>query len=96
MEKPRDNSAECSDQHTETFAQHWNRCVYDFNRERVAAYRARHPDVELDVQEPRIDCDWFEDEFCVNSDCPAVADYCPVAEYPEMCRFRKPRRGTAR
>lgn len=95
MEKLHDVSPACSDQCTEALAQRWNRCVYDYNRERVAAYRSRHPDVELNVQEPHIGCHWLEDEFCTNGDCPVVADYCPAAEYPELCRFRKPRENKA-
>lgn len=30
---------------------------------------------------------WMQDEVCVNADCPACADYCPVANYPGVCRF---------
>lgn len=83
---------------TETFAERWDRCVYEFNRKRVAAYRGAHAATEVprqETQEPVIDCQWYQDEFCVNGDCPAVADYCPVAEYPELCRFRKPREDEA-
>ena len=28
--------------------------------------------------------DW---ETCTNADCPYCADYCPVAENPEVCRY---------
>lgn len=35
------------------------------------------------------DCKWMQDEFCVNADCPACADYCPVANYPGVCRFEE-------
>ena len=28
--------------------------------------------------------DW---ETCTNADCPYCADYCPVAESPEVCRY---------
>ena len=33
------------------------------------------------------DCKWMKDEFCVNSDCPMCADYCPVVNFPTVCRF---------
>lgn len=29
------------------------------------------------------------DEVCVNADCPMCADYCPVADYPGVCRFEE-------
>ncbi len=35
------------------------------------------------------DCKWMWDEFCVNPDCPMRADYCPVVDYPGVCRFEK-------
>ena len=31
-------------------------------------------------------CKWLKDEVCVNSDCPAVADFCPVVNHPGVCR----------
>ena len=33
------------------------------------------------------DCKWMRDEFCVNDECPMCADYCPVPDYPGVCRF---------
>lgn len=33
------------------------------------------------------DCRWNHDEFCVNSDCPMCADYCPVPDFPGVCQF---------
>ena len=30
-------------------------------------------------------CKWLKDEVCVNSDCPAVADFCPVVNHPGVC-----------
>lgn len=32
-------------------------------------------------------CKWLSDEFCTNSDCPYCADFCPVAEHPEICKW---------
>lgn len=34
-------------------------------------------------------CKWYNDEFCTNGDSPCVADYCPVAEYPELCKYKE-------
>jgi hypothetical protein len=34
-------------------------------------------------------CKWYNDEFCTNGDSPCVADYCPVVEYPELCKHRE-------
>ena len=35
-------------------------------------------------------CKWLSDddqEICVNADCPVCADFCPVTNYPEICKF---------
>lgn len=42
---------------------------------------------QLRTVTPMADCRWNHDEFCVNADCPMCADYCPVADYPDVCRF---------
>ena len=34
-------------------------------------------------------CKWLNNEFCVNSYCPMRADYCPVPDYPGVCRFEE-------
>lgn len=34
-------------------------------------------------------CKWLKDEVCVNGDCPAVADFCPVVNHPGMCRYEE-------
>ena len=34
-------------------------------------------------------CKWYNEEFCTNGDSPCVADYCPVVEYPELCKHRE-------
>ena len=34
-----------------------------------------------------INCKWLNNEFCTNPDCPMRADYCPVPDYPGVCRF---------
>lgn len=31
-------------------------------------------------------CKWYNDEICTNDKSPCVADYCPVVEYPELCK----------
>ena len=34
-------------------------------------------------------CKWLKDEICVNSDCPAVADFCPLVNHPGVCRYEE-------
>ena len=34
-------------------------------------------------------CAYNQDEFCVNADCPYCADYCPVTEIPDVCKYYK-------
>ena len=33
------------------------------------------------------ECKWLQDEICVNADCPVCADFCPVVNYPGVCKF---------
>jgi hypothetical protein len=33
------------------------------------------------------ECKHNYDEFCTNADCPLVADYCPVAFTPDVCKW---------
>ncbi len=32
-------------------------------------------------------CKWYWDEFCTNAECPCCADYCPLNDYPDMCKY---------
>ena len=41
----------------------------------------------IDMEEKH--CKWYDDEFCTNAKSPCVADYCPVFEYPELCKHRE-------
>ncbi len=34
-------------------------------------------------------CKYYSDEFCTNDSSPCVADYCPVVQYPELCKYRE-------
>ena len=34
-------------------------------------------------------CEYCIDEVCVNADCPICADFCPVVNEPEVCRYEK-------
>lgn len=34
-------------------------------------------------------CKWYNEEMCTNDKSPCVADYCPVVEYPELCKHRE-------
>lgn len=43
-------------------------------------------------------CRWLSDDFnevCVNGDCPYCAEWCPVTEHPEVCRFVEVRETTS-
>lgn len=33
------------------------------------------------------ECKYCLDEICVNDQCPMRADYCPVVDYPDVCRY---------
>ena len=35
------------------------------------------------------ECKWMQDEVCVNADCPACADYCPMANTPGVCKYEE-------
>ena len=36
------------------------------------------------------DCKYCQgDEVCVNADCPMCCDFCPVVDYPGVCRFEE-------
>ena len=35
------------------------------------------------------ECKWCKDEFCVNADCPMRADYCPVPDIPDVCKWEE-------
>ena len=40
------------------------------------------------------DCKWYENDFCVNADCPICADWCPfnsVEAQAAVCRFYEPK-----
>ena len=40
------------------------------------------------MAEPK--CKWLSDDFsqvCVNGNCPVCADFCPVTNFPEICKF---------
>lgn len=36
-----------------------------------------------------MDCKWFNNDFetCTSGDCPFCADFCPVTENQEVCRY---------
>lgn len=33
------------------------------------------------------ECKHNYDEICTNADCPLVADYCPVPDTPDVCKW---------
>ena len=34
-------------------------------------------------------CKWYQEEMCVNADCPMCCEYCPVADTPGVCGFEE-------
>ena len=34
-------------------------------------------------------CLYCLDEICVNADCPMCADYCPVVDFPDVCKHEE-------
>lgn len=41
------------------------------------------------------ECKYCLDEICVNGQCPMCADYCPVVDYPGVCRHEEREREEA-
>ena len=35
------------------------------------------------------DCKYYYDEFCVNDKCPLCADYCPVVDTENVCKWEE-------
>lgn len=35
------------------------------------------------------ECEHCHDEICVNDQCPMCADYCPVPDIPEVCKYEE-------
>lgn len=35
------------------------------------------------------ECKWCKNEICVNADCPMRADYCPVPDIPDVCKYEE-------
>ena len=35
------------------------------------------------------DCKYCLDEICVKADCPMVADYCPVPDTENVCKWEE-------
>ena len=52
------------------------------------AYREKVQKLNALLGETKGGCKWYKDEFCVNADCPYVADFCPVAQNDSICKFR--------
>lgn len=63
-----------------------------FDMEETGAYSEVigniHDNPEL-LKEAMADCKYYYDEFCVNDKCPVVADYCPVPDTPDVCRWEE-------
>ena len=62
---------------------------------KIKAYKALQKEYEKRARrlaemqgENKGGCKWYKDEFCVNADCPYVADFCPVVQDDSICKFR--------
>lgn len=44
-------------------------------------------------KEPETDCKWLYSEICCNDKCPVCCDFCPVVNYPGVCRFEEVEHG---
>lgn len=71
---------------------HWNRCVYEPNRERVAEYRRLtgipEPPMEARPVCGAGQCVWRKKGGrCGNPNCPARGAWCPAEDYPGLCKF---------
>ena len=75
-------------------AEWWDKLVYEPNREIVKNYKRRHniqdtgPNCESQAA-GTVSCKWCCEEVCTNPTCPIRADFCPVADYPGVCRFEE-------
>lgn len=75
-------------------AAEWNRCVYEPNREVVKNYK-RYYGINEEKMAPEANvikngkCKWCYEEVCTNASCPACADFCPVVDYPGVCRLEE-------
>lgn len=77
---------------TPEIIEHWNRCVYEPNRERVAEYRRLtgipEPPMEARPVYGSGQCAWRKKGGrCGNPNCPARGAWCPAEDYPGLCKF---------
>lgn len=77
-------------------AERWDKTVYEPNRALVQDYKRKHG-ILLDTPKPiagnhsadSTGCKWYYEEVCTNASCPVCADFCPVVDYPGVCRFEE-------
>ena len=73
----------------------WNKTVYEPNRALVQNYKRKHgiQDKPTSIPENKgaesTGCKWCYEEECTNASCPVCADFCPVVDYPGVCRFEE-------
>ena len=76
-------------------ADRWEKTVSEPNRELVKSYKRKHG--IQDTPKPIVGnhstdstvCKWCHEEACTNASCPVCADFCPVVDYPGVCRFEE-------
>lgn len=62
--------------------------------EDYSAASAVYADRRKRLAEPAEKCMWYENHVCTMEECPACADYCPLADHSgmwwRMCKFYDP------
>lgn len=77
-------------------AERWDKTVYEPKRALVQDYKRKHG-ILLDTPKPIVGnhsadstgCKWYYEEVCTNASCPVCADFCPVVDFPGVCRFEE-------
>ena len=76
-------------------AERWDKTVYEPNREIVKSYKLRHGIIDAPKTATGTKAagsgggKWGYEEGCTNASCPVCADFCPVVDYPGVCRFEE-------
>ena len=72
----------------ETFADRWNRCVFQHNRERLAAFRGACQ-LQSGEENDSKKCSWSIARVCANEKSPVCGTFCQFEQYPHLCRLNE-------
>ena len=70
----------------ETFADRWNRCVFQYNRTRLSAFRGASQTRELGETRDA-ECHWCLARVCTNEKSPINGTFCPFEKHQYLCRL---------